>query len=66
MLDIMYELPSMENIRECVITEEVIRRKGQPIWLYHPLNSMLDRTSSDEQDLGCPKAFWYNYRSVCL
>jgi ATP-dependent Clp protease ATP-binding subunit ClpX len=36
MLDIMYELPSTENIQECVITEEVIRRHGQPILLYHP------------------------------
>lgn len=30
MLDVMYEIPSEENITECVITEEVIRRKESP------------------------------------
>ncbi len=31
MLDIMYEVPSQSDIREVVITEEVILRKAQPI-----------------------------------
>lgn len=30
MLDVMYEIPSEENITECVITEEVIRGKESP------------------------------------
>ncbi|SCY03185.1 ATP-dependent Clp protease ATP-binding subunit ClpX [Desulfoluna spongiiphila] len=34
MLDIMYEIPSMENISECVINEDVILEKEDPIILY--------------------------------
>jgi ATP-dependent Clp protease ATP-binding subunit ClpX len=30
----MYELPSLENVRECVISEEVILKGEQPILLY--------------------------------
>ena len=31
MLDIMYEVPSQENLREVVITEEVVKEGSQPI-----------------------------------
>ncbi len=34
MLDIMYELPSLKNVRECVISEEVILHREPPILLY--------------------------------
>ena len=34
MLETMYELPSMDNVRECVISEEVILKSEQPILLY--------------------------------
>ncbi len=34
MLDIMYEIPSMENVRECVVGEEVVLKKEPPILLY--------------------------------
>lgn len=34
MLDIMYELPSLDDVRECVVSEEVILSKEQPILLY--------------------------------
>ena len=34
MLDIMYELPSVENVKECVIGEEVVMHKEAPILLY--------------------------------
>ncbi|UCH19681.1 MAG: ATP-dependent Clp protease ATP-binding subunit ClpX [Deltaproteobacteria bacterium] len=34
MLDIMYELPSTENVKECVISEEVVLRREDPILLY--------------------------------
>ncbi len=34
MLDVMYEIPSQTNIKECVITEEVITRKEKPILTY--------------------------------
>ncbi len=32
MLEIMYELPSLDNIDTCIITDEVIRKKGKPIY----------------------------------
>jgi ATP-dependent Clp protease ATP-binding subunit ClpX len=31
MLDIMYELPSQENIKECVVNEEVVKNTENPI-----------------------------------
>ncbi len=34
MLDIMYELPSAENVKECVIGEEVVLHNEAPILLY--------------------------------
>ena len=34
MLDIMYEIPSVENVKECVISEEVVLNKEDPILLY--------------------------------
>jgi ATP-dependent Clp protease ATP-binding subunit ClpX len=34
MLDIMYELPSIENVKECVIGEDVVLHKEDPILLY--------------------------------
>jgi ATP-dependent Clp protease ATP-binding subunit ClpX len=34
MLDIMYEIPSQNNVKECVITDEVINAKGKPILTY--------------------------------
>jgi ATP-dependent Clp protease ATP-binding subunit ClpX len=34
MLDIMYDLPSMPNVRECVIGEEVIVRNESPLLLF--------------------------------
>ncbi len=30
MLDIMYELPSIPNLKECIINEDVINKKGKP------------------------------------
>ncbi|MBN1931036.1 MAG: ATP-dependent Clp protease ATP-binding subunit ClpX [Desulfobacterales bacterium] len=34
LLDIMYEIPSMENVKECVISEDVLLNKEDPILLY--------------------------------
>ena len=34
MLDVMYEIPSQTNIRECIISEEVIVHRETPILLY--------------------------------
>ncbi|MDO4567412.1 MAG: ATP-dependent Clp protease ATP-binding subunit ClpX [Clostridia bacterium] len=35
MLDIMYDVPSQRDISKCVITPEVIRRKGKPLLLFN-------------------------------
>ena len=34
MLELMYEIPSSKNVKECVITEEVIHNTGAPILVY--------------------------------
>ncbi|RPJ04512.1 MAG: ATP-dependent Clp protease ATP-binding subunit ClpX, partial [Deltaproteobacteria bacterium] len=34
MLDVMYEIPSQSNIRECIISEEVVLHRENPILLY--------------------------------
>ena len=32
MLQIMYELPSLDNVDSCIITDDVILKKSQPIY----------------------------------
>ncbi|HUI26050.1 MAG TPA: ATP-dependent Clp protease ATP-binding subunit ClpX, partial [Candidatus Kryptonia bacterium] len=34
MLDVMYEIPSLPNIKEVLISEEVVTKHEQPIVLY--------------------------------
>ena len=34
MLDIMYDIPSTENVKECVVGEEVVLNHEPPILLY--------------------------------
>ena len=34
MLDVMYELPSLEGLKECVVTKEVIAGRDRPIMIY--------------------------------
>ncbi|MEW5736208.1 MAG: ATP-dependent Clp protease ATP-binding subunit ClpX [Thermodesulfobacteriota bacterium] len=36
MLDVMFELPSMDNVKECVIGEEVVNNQEEPILLFEP------------------------------
>jgi ATP-dependent Clp protease ATP-binding subunit ClpX len=36
MLDIMYDIPSKEDVKECVIGEEVVLKNEDPILLYEP------------------------------
>lgn len=36
MLNIMYEIPSLENVEECVINEDVILKEEEPILIYSP------------------------------
>jgi ATP-dependent Clp protease ATP-binding subunit ClpX len=34
MMDLMFDLPSQESIKECVITDEFIEKKETPVLLY--------------------------------
>ena len=34
MLDISYEVPTIEGLRRCVITEEVVLNTGEPLYFY--------------------------------
>ncbi len=34
MFDVMYELPGKTDVRECVVTDEVVQRKKEPILVY--------------------------------
>ena len=34
LLDVMYELPTRENVRECIISEDVVLRTQEPILVY--------------------------------
>ena len=36
LLDIMFELPSMKDICECIINADVIMNKAKPIIIYQP------------------------------
>ena len=35
MLDCMYDIPGMVNVKECIIDEKVIRDAGQPKLVYY-------------------------------
>ncbi|MBZ4682260.1 ATP-dependent Clp protease ATP-binding subunit ClpX [Thermodesulfobacterium sp.] len=35
MMDVMYELPSLGDVKECVITEEVVLKKERPILIFN-------------------------------
>jgi ATP-dependent Clp protease ATP-binding subunit ClpX len=43
MLEIMYDIPSVQNVKECVISEDVILNKEAPILLYEQIK----KTSAD-------------------
>jgi len=34
MLDIMYDIPSMTNVKECIINEDVIAKGEPPLFVY--------------------------------
>ena len=47
MLDIMYEIPSRNDIRECLINEDVVLSKEKPILLYETIS---EDGEGDEQE----------------
>lgn len=38
MLDVMYDLPSRDNVQECVISEQVVNNGDYPVILYQNKN----------------------------
>jgi ATP-dependent Clp protease ATP-binding subunit ClpX len=34
LLDIMYEIPSIENVKACVVNEEVVLKRQMPMLIY--------------------------------
>lgn len=42
MLDIMYELPSVDNVKECVISEDVVLKTEAPILLFEHAKKQAD------------------------
>jgi ATP-dependent Clp protease ATP-binding subunit ClpX len=34
MLDIMYTLPSLENVKECIVNRDVVLRKAEPLLVF--------------------------------
>jgi ATP-dependent Clp protease ATP-binding subunit ClpX len=37
LMDVMYEIPSIENVKECVINKGVVLGKAKPFLIYHPV-----------------------------
>ena len=48
MLEIMYEVPSHDNIKSCLITKEVIHKSGQPTFRYKTKKKSSSRSSSQK------------------
>ena len=46
MLDVMYDLPSRENVQECVISEQVINNGDYPVILYSNANPEIELKSA--------------------
>ncbi len=52
MLDVMYEMPSEENLKEVIITEEVIVTLGEPIKVYRSEAETLAKDEKKEREFG--------------
>lgn len=51
MLDVMYELPSVHNVKECVIGDDVILNQSEPILVYKSAEEIAaEKKSREEQD----------------
>lgn len=38
MIDIMYELPDMDNVKDCLVTDNVVKGEGDPVFAYKEKN----------------------------
>jgi ATP-dependent Clp protease ATP-binding subunit ClpX len=52
MLDVMYELPSQENVKEVVVTEEVIVQGSSPILVYRSPEEAVAKEEKKEREFG--------------
>ena len=50
MLDIMYELPSIPNIKECVISEGVVTKTEKPKLIHHAEGEQQSEVDNDEEE----------------
>ncbi|QSZ27746.1 ATP-dependent Clp protease ATP-binding subunit ClpX [Aceticella autotrophica] len=48
MLDVMYEIPSSENIEKCIITEETVLHNAQPTLVYSDVQKTKKRIKKSE------------------
>ncbi|OGQ16853.1 MAG: ATP-dependent protease ATP-binding subunit ClpX [Deltaproteobacteria bacterium RIFCSPHIGHO2_02_FULL_40_11] len=48
MIDIMYELPSMQDVQECLINEDVVLKQERPILIYGKGSSSEENTMQEE------------------
>lgn len=37
MLDIMFNLPQLKDVRKCIITEDIVKYKKEPLFIYHEI-----------------------------
>jgi len=52
MLEVMYEMPSQQNLKEVVITEEVIVAEAQPILVYRAEGESVVKEEKKEREFG--------------
>jgi ATP-dependent Clp protease ATP-binding subunit ClpX len=52
MLEVMYEMPSQTNLKEVVITEEVIVADSDPILVYRSESEMIAKDEKKEREFG--------------
>jgi ATP-dependent Clp protease ATP-binding subunit ClpX len=50
MLDVMYEIPSKGNVKECIIDEQVISKKEKPKLVYRTEAEMVQLAASKQDD----------------
>ena len=50
MIDVMYELPSLKNVRECIINEDVIVKGAKPVYIYGSEKKEIKLSTKEEDD----------------
>jgi ATP-dependent Clp protease ATP-binding subunit ClpX len=48
MLDIMYEIPSKQNVKECIIDDKVIRGEAEPQLIFGTPSSKKPESTKDK------------------